>query len=258
MLSLTQIINQYPENLKNRKRDILREYLQYQVLNIIFNSKFSKKVAFLGGTALRIIHNNQRFSEDLDFDNLSLSQKDCQDLSGLIKNQLELRGFLVEVNIVSHQAYRLKLRLPKLLHNLKLSPFANEKVLIYIDFAAQNFDYIPEKITINKFDCQATLNFVPNDILLSQKFYTTFNRKRIMGRDFFDIVFLHSLSVKPNFDYLKQKLSLENPEKLKEYMLEKLKDVNLSELVSDIKPFLFFPEDVRKITGFREFVKDVL
>lgn len=258
MLNLNQITNQYPPHLHKRPRDILREYLQYQILAIIFSSKFASKIAFLGGTALRIVHNNQRFSEDLDFDNLGFSQEDCLELSQLIKYQLELRGLLVETDLVSHRAYRLKLRLPQLLHDLRLSPFANEKILVYIDLAPQNFSYQSQRVAINKFGCQATLNCVPADVLLAQKFYAAFNRKRIMGRDFFDIVFLYSLSAVPNFDYLQQKLGLKNPEQLKQYVLTRLRGLDMTALVDDIQPFLFYPEDVKKITGFQEFVKQVL
>ena len=69
MLSLQEIEKYYPEKLKKFKRNILREYLQYKILQIIFNSEYANKLSFLGGTALKIIYDNSRFSEDLDFDN---------------------------------------------------------------------------------------------------------------------------------------------------------------------------------------------
>ena len=67
MISLFQIEQYYPEKLSGFKKNILREYLQYKILEIIFNSKIANKLSFLGGTALRIVHENTRFSEDLDF-----------------------------------------------------------------------------------------------------------------------------------------------------------------------------------------------
>jgi predicted nucleotidyltransferase component of viral defense system len=33
----------------------------------------ASKLSFLGGTALRIVHGNSRFSEDIDLDNFGLS-----------------------------------------------------------------------------------------------------------------------------------------------------------------------------------------
>jgi Domain of unknown function (DUF1814). len=39
----------------------------------------------MGGTSLRIIYNNSRFSEDLDFDNFSLTQAEFTLLSEKLK-----------------------------------------------------------------------------------------------------------------------------------------------------------------------------
>jgi predicted nucleotidyltransferase component of viral defense system len=64
MINFDDIINSYPINLQSFKRNIFREYLQYKILAVIFTSNYGSKLSFLGGTALRIIHNNNRFSED--------------------------------------------------------------------------------------------------------------------------------------------------------------------------------------------------
>ena len=56
MLDFEQIREQYPANLRRFERAILREYLQYKVLQAIFDSHHASKLAFLGGTALRIVH----------------------------------------------------------------------------------------------------------------------------------------------------------------------------------------------------------
>ncbi len=62
MLTLPEIEKFYPESLRGYKRFLLREYLQHKVLQIVFNSEFADKLAFLGGTCLRIVHGNTRFS----------------------------------------------------------------------------------------------------------------------------------------------------------------------------------------------------
>lgn len=76
MISINQIEQFYPENLRSLKRNIMREYLQYKILEIIFSSRLAPKLSFIGGTVLRIVHENTRFSEDLDFDNFKLSESD--------------------------------------------------------------------------------------------------------------------------------------------------------------------------------------
>ena len=68
MLDLNQLVSQYPANLRPFSRFILREYLQHKLLQLIYDSAYADRFIFLGGTCLRIVHGNQRFSEDLDFD----------------------------------------------------------------------------------------------------------------------------------------------------------------------------------------------
>src|SRR3989338_1164005 len=95
MLSLANIEKYYSENERPFKRNILREYLQYKILEIVFNSKIGQQLAFLGGTALRILYNNSRFSEDLDFDNFGLTSEQFVSLADEIKKGLELQGYAV-------------------------------------------------------------------------------------------------------------------------------------------------------------------
>ena len=87
MLDIEEIESFYPEKLRSFKRNLLREYLQYKILEIIFDCKYGEKLSFMGGTAIRIIHSNTRFSEDLDFDNLGLREKDFEQMIKLIRKK---------------------------------------------------------------------------------------------------------------------------------------------------------------------------
>ena len=55
MLDIHHIKEQYPERLQAFERALLREYLQCKILEGIFESRQADKLAFLGGTALRIV-----------------------------------------------------------------------------------------------------------------------------------------------------------------------------------------------------------
>jgi len=46
---------------------IAREYCQHNILAGIYSNELSRKLLFKGGTALRIVYQSPRFSEDLDF-----------------------------------------------------------------------------------------------------------------------------------------------------------------------------------------------
>jgi len=258
MISLAQILEEYPKHLHLHRESILKEYLQYKILQSIFDSKFEKKLAFLGGTALRIIHNSTRFSEDLDFDNFDLNEAEFIELGEIIKKDLEEEGLEVEINTKTKNAYRIKIRIPQLLFNEGLASLPEQKILIQVDTVPQNFEYTPDRFILNKFEVFANIATAPKNLLLAQKLYACVNRKRIMGRDFFDVIFLYGIGAKPNFKYLKKNLNVNNEKDLKKYLLEKTKDLNFKELSKDVTPFIFHQKDRNKVELFPDFIKQSL
>ena len=43
MLNLTEILSAYPENLQVHRAFVLREYLQYKILEILFDGPYASK-----------------------------------------------------------------------------------------------------------------------------------------------------------------------------------------------------------------------
>ena len=76
-----------------------------------------------------------------------------------------------------------------------------------------------------------------------------------MGRDFFDIVFLHGIGAKPNFAYIKKNIGIDNQNDLKRYLLEKTTGLDFENLARDTEPLLFDPRDKKKVVLFRKFVE---
>ena len=255
MLDIKQIESFYPQNLRVFKRNLLREYLQHKILEIIFDSEFGASLYFMGGTAIHIIHSNTRFSEDLDFDNLGLRQKDFGQLATLIQKKLSLEGYIIHIKTVFKGAYRCYIRIPNILFENGLSMNKEEKMLIQVDAEPQGFNYRPDKIILNKFDVFLSINVVPSDILLSQKIYAIFKRKRPMGRDFYDAVFLFG-KTRPNLDYLKSKLRIKDNTDFKNRLLSKCKELDFKQLANDVEQFLFVPADSKKVLFFYEFLQD--
>lgn len=256
MLSLEEIRAFYPEGLHGFERFILREYLQYKILEIIFESSFGSKLCFLGGTCLRIVHNNQRFSEDLDFDNFDLSEQDFHDIAGIIEKELTREGYVVEIKNVLRGAFHCYIRFPNLLYESGLSGHRDEKILIQLDTEPQGFHFEPQLFILNKFDIFTNVLTTPVDILLAQKFYAVCNRKRPKGRDFFDITFLLA-KTKPNYHYLGQKMAVTEPAGLRERILNVCQDIDFEEMVQDVRAFLFSAKDEKRIRLFMEYFKQV-
>ncbi len=256
MLDLQQIIKEYAEPLQGYERAIVREFLQVKILQAIFESKQASMLSFLGGTALRIVHGNSRFSEDIDLDNFGLSWQAFGELIQRVKRFLELEGFLVETSMVAKDAFHCNLRFPELLYDQGLSPHQQEKILIQLDTVAQGYTYTPEIKILNKFDVFTEIRVTPLNVLLSQKIFTAVNRKRPKGRDFYDITFLLS-KTRPDYGFIHQKMGVSSPESLRDELLLKIDGFNFASLAEDVAPFLISKEQVKRVVKFREFWKQV-
>lgn len=255
MLPLREIRPYFPEILHRFPRFMIREYLQYKILEIIYDSPFSTDVCFLGGTCLRIVHGNRRFSEDLDFDNISMSEKDFVEVAGELEKGLQREGYSVELKTVMKGAWHCYIKFPGLLFDEGLSGYREEKILIQLDTEPQNYDYEPEPFILNRFDVFTTILTTPLPLLMAQKLYAIINRNRNKGRDFYDLVFLMGREIKPDFGYLQAKTNISDPENLKEAISKKCRQLNMETMAKDVEPFLFEASGVKKVVQFEEAVR---
>lgn len=73
---------------------------------------------------------------------------------------------------------------------------------------------------------------------------------RNKGRDFYDVVFLLSKAVKPNYEYLEARLGITTPTQLRERIMEVCSQISLDEMAKDVAPFLFQPSEEKKVRLF--------
>ena len=249
MINLDFIKQFYSPVEQNFTKAIIREFLQYQILDIIYSTKFGKNIYFLWWTAIRIIYNSGRFSEDLDFDNFWLDEKDFKKLTWEIKKWLELAWYEVEIKNIFKWARHCNIKLPKILFETWLSAYQEEKILIQIDTVKQEFLYTPDKKIIDKF---WIFNFVltaPIDILASKKIHALLWRKRLKWRDFYDILFLLDFT-KPNYKYLENKIEIKNKEELISKIKSFCKNLDFKNIAKDVEPFLINKKETLKIERF--------
>ncbi len=241
MINLNNIIQQYPPKLHNFPKAILREYLQYKILASIFSSPLSKKLCFIWWTALRIWHNSQRFSEDIDFDNRWLTVEEFEKLTKVVEQELLLEWYEVEIKHVYKWAFHCSIKIPKLLFDNNLASMVTEKLVIKIDTTPQWYNYSHDTFVLQKFGIVAPYKMVPKDILLSMKFSAFFSRAK--WRDLFDIVYLLWMWVKPNWWFCKHSFGIDNWKSLKIAIKKRLNELDLIALQKDVQPFLFDSND---------------
>lgn len=96
--SIRQMLNKYPCQTTGDTLNALREILQEIALLGLWRSKFFEHAAFYGGSALRILHGLDRYSEDLDFS--LLKKNDHFDFSRFLRPlQKEMEAFGFEILI---------------------------------------------------------------------------------------------------------------------------------------------------------------
>ncbi|MFH1975000.1 MAG: nucleotidyl transferase AbiEii/AbiGii toxin family protein [Pseudomonadota bacterium] len=252
MLTIDQLSGHFPLTLRQRNpRGMLVEYLQYELLDSIFKNSAAAALSFIGGTAIRILHNSHRFSEDLDFDNFGLSFEQFEELLKTACRDMEYKGFLIEYRIVEKGAYHCYIRFPEILHQSGLTPDAGRKILIRIDSEAKERLYEPKKVFLNKFTIYRQILAAPAEILLAQKMMTILYRKREKGRDIYDVSFLMGFAIS-DFVYIEKHLGMDQAEFLRRFD-ERLGELDLNFLARDVEPFLFASEHQERVTTFRDY-----
>jgi predicted nucleotidyltransferase component of viral defense system len=255
MIGIDQILAEYPGMPPDRASFLLREYLQYRILRLIYRSKHGQKLVFLGGTCLRLIHNNPRFSEDIDFDNRGLNSEEFRELGGEVEAGLSAEGYEVTIEIRSRTAYRCKVRFPGLLFQQGLSGHAEQTVLIQFDTEPQRYEYEPELHRLVKFGVSTAVPCCSQPLLLAQKCYAILNRPRNKGRDFYDVVFLLSRGIVPDLEYVRQKTGTSTLPELAERLIMHCAKLDMQAQAEDVRLFVLNAETLDNVVHFPELIR---
>lgn len=254
MLDINVIKKSYNSAFHGFERGLLREYLQYQILAILFTHPLSKKISFLGGTCLRIAYQLPRFSEDIDFDNKNLTMDEFELLGQFLQKELQKLGYLVEIRFIAKGAFHCYVKFPDLLYQNDISPQKGEKILIQIDTFDQGFDYKTEIFILDKFNFFSQIQVTPKSVILAQKLWTITQRSRAKGRDFFDIMFLLQNTL-PDLAFLQSKFGTSQFTDVVDRILFELRAFDYVALANDVRPFLLQAHDADQIKLFPAFLK---
>ncbi len=252
--------------------NVLRELAQKIILYALSRTSFFKKAAFYGGTCLRIFHNLQRFSEDLDFAITDESEEfSWDDYMTICVRTLESYGLSVEIGSkLEYDEGEVRRRYIKIpCYEIAKEYFGRElfhkdkKLSIKMKVSTW---YIPgAKYSLETLTSPMITNILCHDraTLFAGKICAVMNRAwngRLKGRDFYDYISYITLGVKYNSEYLKNKCarSLEinanevTDEWIRQRLLERFESLDYKQLNEDIMPFV----DANDLIG--EINKDML
>ena len=252
MRPLDELFGYYPEVIHaDYAKDILREYLQFEMLRLLFASRHGAKFTFLGGTALRLAYGTDRFSEDLDFDNHGLTREEFEYTLGKVKRGLELIDYPCELTFTYKGAYHCAVRFTSLLYKYGLSGHKEARLLIKVDTEAQDYAYEREVRQVSGLGVAADIAVVPLDLLCAMKVAAVLGRRRPKGRDYYDLLWCLARTT-PDYGYLDAKLGLSDAAAVRARIDAHVADVDFEALARDVAPFLMREGDLARVRGFRE------
>jgi len=232
---------------ENKPRALIREYLQTKIIYYLYQEKSSKLLSFIGGTSLRLLRDLDRFSEDLDFDNLGLKFSEIKNLFLKVKNKLEKEGFEIEYKMKKTDDSGIgEMKFKNFLFQLGISPHRDENLAIKINYTSPKIKPETEIVILGRFGIVQSVITNTLEFLFSQKIRATLKRKDFQPRDLYDIVWFLSHNVKPSpllFPELKVKNEKELFKELGRFYQKKVKP-NLKNLKRRLAPFLI---DEKKI-----------
>lgn len=242
----------------NAKLNIMREYLQAYILRIMHNEGAFRSTAFIGGTALRFLHNLPRFSEDLGFSLSGEMQYNFVDLMGKIKKELKLSGYEVSLSYNDkkpvHYAF---VRFENLMYEAGLSPHQEQKFSTKIEL-----DSNPPQgavVTTSIVNVYFPLSFLSYDLpsLFAGKVHALLNRNYTKGRDFFDLGWYLSRwkDITPNITLLRNALiqtgwkkAMPTEHTWRDFIATVVQKTDWKKVTHDVDNFLERPSDMNIFT----------
>jgi len=228
------------------KLNKIREFLQVISLKIIYDKNFFKNMAFVGGTALRVLFGLRRFSEDLDFSLTRKTGYNFPKINSEIVNALRLYGLNVESQVrAAGNVHSSVIKFSGLLKEAGLSALNEQKLRIKIEVDANPPKgwHIQDSV-VNKTYIFGIRHFdLPS--LYATKLHACFYRKFTKGRDIYDLIWYLSKQIKPNLVLLNNAIKQTegrspkiNQLNFKEFLLREIEKIDFKEAKRDVERFL--------------------
>ncbi len=257
-------LEEYKPGTQEAAEQALREIMQEIALAGLQRSGFFEKAAFYGGTALRIFHGLQRFSEDLDFSLQEVNPDFSLEpyLRG-IEKEFSALGVTVSIEEKSKTATTdvdsaflkpdttwKELIIEEILPHQSIKMRPSIKIKIEVDTTPPLGFITEEKLLLKPFSFYVKCFTLPD--LFSGKMHALLFRKwkgRVKGRDWFDMEWYIRKGIPLNLDHLlirskdsgdwKEKLMTQ--EQFMTLLQNKIQSVSFNSIRKDIVRFI--PDD---------------
>lgn len=248
-------------------RNIAREHLQARILGVLQDAGAMIPLAFHGGTALRFLFHNARYSEDLDFAlEREPSRYDFRSYLNSIRKTFLAEGYALELKVNDRKTFHSAfVRFPGLLYELNISPHRSETLAVKLEVDTKPPVGAQLDTTIVRRYLILNLQHHDKASLLAGKLHAILQRPFLKGRDVYDLVWYLSDPAwpAPNMVLLNNALqqtkwqgpalTLSNWRKL---VWEQLESADWKGVVEDVRPFVERASEAEMLN--RENVKRLL
>ena len=152
-------------------------------------------------------------------------------------------------------AYRRNIYFPELLFDMNLTGHREERFLMKIEAQDQGVNYTPQTAMVSRNGFFFPVTVPSKSTMLSMKLAALLARAK--GRDFYDTIFLWQ-QVQPDYDFLRQRCGIGDPEALRKAINDKLDTVDIVQKQKDFEHLLFNPSRSAQILHFRQFIDNML
>lgn len=237
------------------KRSLVREYLQMRTLQSLQRAGAMIPLAFHGGTALRLLYQLPRYSEDLDFAlERHPEQYDFRRYLETIQREMMAEAYTVEIKLsdqkVVHSAF---IRFRQLLYQLDLTPHEREIIAIKLEIDTNPPPKATLGTTLIQHHVDVHLQHHDPASLLAGKLHAILQRDYVKGRDWYDLYWYLRQSdwPPPNVDMLNQALSQSGwnkgpvtPDNWPGHVQERLQALPWPRVVEDVRRFVITQSDL--------------
>ena len=280
------MIKEWLEEYKPKNQDeaeqALREIMQEIALAGLQRSGFFEKAAFYGGTALRIFHELDRYSEDLDFSLLEVNPDFSLEpyLQGIITefkasgmqvsvkekiktNQTNIDSAFLKANTVWKE-----LILEKVIPQESLDNKPSVKIKLEVDTEPPLGFETEEKLLIKPFSFYVKCFTLPD--LYAGKMHALLFRKwgqRVKGRDWYDMEWYIKKGVRLNLAHFLRRAqdsgdwndSTISKEQFMKLLEDRIESTSISRIREDIARFIRDDNvlDIWSVNYFKDLVKKI-
>lgn len=239
-----------------RRRDILREFLQHLILSSLDRRGAFQHWAFVGGTSLRVLFDLRRFSEDLDFSAIRGSKKKAhvKKVMADVAKDLADWGFACTVAHVKDGIVESGFfEFPGLLKDFGITKDPRQKLSIKceVDQNPPTGFHLQTSAVQKDFLMMIVHHDLPS--LFAGKLHAFLCRRFVKGRDLYDLVWYLTRKTPVNLEFLQNAIRQTGSTPpnslttLTETLKIKIESLDLRSVKNDLAPFLEDPSEIRFI-----------